>query len=112
MTSKSMLEVVAFEALVPSEDGYGNHVSSYEQRFEERAHFKYLRGGERVIAARLEGVQPVVVTIWRTPDTEAIQTSWRMKDLQTGTIYAIRAKIPTDDRLYFELTCESGNING
>ncbi|MGG9998681.1 head-tail adaptor protein [Pseudovibrio ascidiaceicola] len=112
MTSKPMREVVAFEALVSKSDGYGNHVSDYEPRFEERAHFKFLRGGERVIGARLEGIQPAVVTVWRSPDTEAIQTSWRMKDLLSGTIYAIRSKIPTDDRLYFELTCESGDIDG
>lgn len=112
MKSVCMDEVVAFQALASKSDGYGNEVDAYQTRFEVRAHFRFLRGGEKVIAQRLQGVQPVVVTIWRSPDTEAIQTSWRMKDLITGTVYAIRSKIPTDDNLYFELTCESGDIDG
>ncbi|KZL04545.1 Phage head-tail joining protein [Pseudovibrio axinellae] len=112
MNDVTMLEVVAFEALVSSPDGYGNKTAGYETQFEVRAHFRYLRGGESVIGARLEGIQPVVVTIWRSPDTEAIQTSWRMKDLITGTVYAVRTKVPSDDHLCFELTCESGEIDG
>lgn len=64
----------------------------------------YLRGSEVVQAARLEGRQPVVATIRQNALTDQITPAWRMRDKRTGDIYEISGKVPTDDRLYYEVT--------
>lgn len=73
-----------------------------------RAHFRYLRGSEAVMAARLAGRQPIVATIRRSTGARAITTDWRMRDLRSGIVYNVRTAIPSDDRHWIELTCESG----
>lgn len=106
-----MVERVAFDAPVVSPDGSGGQVTDWGAELDAyvcRANFKYLRGSESVQAARLAGRQPVVVTIHANPESAAIGTDWRMRDLERGTVYAIHTKVPTDDRGWFELTCESG----
>lgn len=103
---------VAFDALVLVPDGHGGTETDWAQdeaATKVWANFRYLRGGETVIAARLDGRQPVVVTVRRNPETRRIDTSWRMRDLRTGVPYNIRSgPVPTDDRGYLEFTVESG----
>lgn len=70
------------------------------------AHFRYLRGGEAVLAARLQGRQVVVATVRADTATGAITSEWRMK--HAGTEYNIRTVVPSDDQGFYELTCESG----
>lgn len=74
------------------------------------ANFRFLRGGEVVQSARLEGRQPVVVTIRSSAAAKLITPEWRMRDLRTGTIYAIRTCPPPGLEGIIELTCESGVV--
>lgn len=102
---------VAFDALVRGQDGYGGEKLSFTAAaaaLTAWAHFRYLRGGETVQAARLRGRQPVVVTIRSSSAARGITTEHRMRDLRTGEVYNIRAIVPTDDRKFLELTVESG----
>lgn len=99
---------VAFDELVGTPDGSGGEVLDWVERFTSRAHYRFLRGSEAVVAARLQGKQPVVVTVRSNEKTRAITPEWRMRDARSDTVYNIRTAIPTDDRLYIELTCESG----
>ncbi|MCD1620744.1 head-tail adaptor protein [Salipiger manganoxidans] len=69
---------------------------------------RYLRGGESVQAARLDGKQPVVVTIRRSSVADSITTDWVMRDVRGGTRYNVRAVVPTVDRQWLEITAESG----
>lgn len=71
------------------------------------AHMRYLRGGEAVIASRLEGKQPAVVTVRASSQTRQITPEWRMLD-EDGTPFAIRAIVPTQDRALLEITVEGG----
>lgn len=103
-----LVESVAFYALTETPDGSGGMVKDWAKQFSTRAHFKYLRGGESVIAARLSGTQPVVVTIRTHSAARQITPEWQMRDTRRGTIYNIRTVIPSDNRQYLELTCESG----
>lgn len=103
-----LIESVAFDKLVSVPDGYGGTETTWEEQFACRANFRYLRGSEKVIAARLEGVQPVVVTIRQQDASEVVTPDWRMRDVRRGTVYAVRTIIPSDDRRWFELTVESG----
>ena len=101
-------EAVTFHAPAPVADGYGGQRQGWTEKFSTRAHFRYLRGGESVQAARLEGRQPVVATVRAQAASAEIAADWRMTDDRTGTVYAVRAVVPTEDRGSFEVTAESG----
>ncbi len=103
---------VAFDAPRVTSDGAGGRVNGFVDAgsaYECAAHFRNLRGSETVIASRLSGVQPVVVTIRTSSAARAISTEYRMRDLRRpDDIYQIRAIVETDDRAFLELTCERG----
>lgn len=102
------MESVAFDALVGTPDGSGGTATTWEVQFTARAQFRYLRGGESIIAARLSGTQPVVVKIRSQSAARQITPEWRMRDVRRGTVYNIRTVIPSDDRQWIEITAESG----
>lgn len=107
ITASDLYYRVDFDIMTEVPDEHGG----YEQvptTFTARAHFRYLRGGEAVQAARLQGKQPVVVTVRRSSQTLKITTDARMRDARTGDIYNIRAIVPTDDRQFLEITAEKG----
>lgn len=87
----------------------GNHgFDLVPVEFTTRAHIRYLRGGETVQAARLQGKQPVVVTVRRSRQALALTTDATMRDARTGTKYNIRAIVPSENRQFIEITAESG----
>lgn len=96
--------LVAFDAPTSAPNGQGGVISGWQERLQAWANFRFLRGGEVVQSARLEGRQPVVVTVRSGDQTNAITPEWRMRDLRDGTIYAVRS-CPTPGReRYIELT--------
>jgi SPP1 family predicted phage head-tail adaptor len=103
---------IAFDAPVVGDDGHGGEVNGWtsdDDAVKVSAHIRYLRGGETVQAERLAGRQPAVITVRRSSQTRLIDTSWRVRDAQSGDIYNIRSgPVPSDDRLYLEFTVESG----
>lgn len=108
--SHRLRERVAFDPPMLDADGYGGVETAWdtENTYECSADFLFLRGGETVQAARLEGRQPVVVSIRACTAARAITPAWRMRDRRSGMIYNIRAIVPTDDRKWIEITAESG----
>lgn len=101
-------QLVAFDSPKPTDDGHGGVIDGWTEQLRCRAAFRFLRGGEAVQASRLAGRQPVVVTIYQSVESSAIDTSWRMRDLRSGTAYNLRSIVPTDDRRFYEITAESG----
>lgn len=99
---------VAWDLRADADDGYGNTVTDWTEQFQTRAGFTFLRGSEAVIAARLEGRQPVIVRVRVSSRTRQITTDWRMRDARSGEIYAVRSIIETDDRAYRDITVERG----
>lgn len=98
---------VAFDIMTNVPDGQGGF-KKQPTTIETRANFRFLRGGETVIAARLNGTQPVVATIRLNERTRQITTETVMRDKRNGTKYNIRAVVPTDDRKFLEVTAQSG----
>ncbi len=92
----------------PQEDGYGNTVADFVEQFSVSGAIKHLRGGEDVLASRLGGVHPLLITVRDTSLTRKITTDWRLIDARTGTEYAIRDVTPETDRAFISLLCESG----
>ena len=101
-------ELVAFDSPTEQADAQGGVATTWGESYRCAAHFMYLRGGETVQARRLEGRQPVVVTIRQSALARTITSNWRMRDLRRGHVYNIRSIVPSDDRRWFELTCEKG----
>lgn len=106
--SGDLRERVAFDMRAQVDDGYGNHQAGFAEVFTCRAGFTYLRGSEAVIAARLEGRQPIVVRIRASEQAKQIGPDWRMRDLRTGEEYAVRSAAPTPDRQFVDIMVESG----
>ncbi len=108
MSAGSLNQRVLFQAPVATSDGQGGTEDGWSAGFVRWAGYRRLRGGEAVIAARLAGVQPTVITIRADTETRAIDPTWRATDQRTGEIFALRAVIVSDDRAFIEITAESG----
>lgn len=108
-----LIERVAFDAPVKAPDGKGGEETSWAAASvatSARAHFRYLRGGESVQAARLKGSQPVVVTVRSTSATRLVTSDWRMRDVgRSDRIGNVRSgPAVSDDRQFLEFTVEFG----
>lgn len=101
-------ERVAFDRRVTLDDGHGNKRGEFEERFQCWGGYTYLRGGETVIAARLEGRQPIVVRIRSSSASRAVAPDWRMRDLRTGVAYAVQSVTRSDDRAFVDVMVQSG----
>lgn len=120
-SASRLFERVAFDVRQKVSDGHGNHEGEFVEIFQCRAGFTYLRGTESVIAARLEGRQPIVVRVRSSTDARQIDHDWRMRDLRDGSwagssgeeywdgpVFAVRSVIPTEDRRWLDITVERG----
>lgn len=103
-----LIESVAFDAPTTGANINGRVEDGWTEQFTTRAKFLYLRGSEVVQAARLEGKQPVVMTVRADAISVLTDTDWRIRDLERGDTYNIRSVVPTDDRLFLEITAERG----
>lgn len=93
---------------VEQDDGYGNTVSDFATQFTVRAAFAHLRGGEAVIASRLENKHPVIITVRASSQTRQINSDWRLVDARDGTAWAVRDVTHETDRKWISLLCERG----
>lgn len=107
-----LLERASFQQRVEAPDGFGNMVGAWTDRFDDRVGVLYLRGSEAVLAARLEGRQPIVVTVRVSERTNLVTPDWRV--IINGTPYNVREPLrPTDQRRRtYEFLAESGVADG
>lgn len=95
-----------------SDDGYGNTVTNWQEQCVVSAAFTHLRGGESVLASRLQGQHVQVVTVRASSETRQIETDWRMRDVRTGASFNVRDITPTEDRAWLEILVQSGGADG
>lgn len=107
-----LLERASFQQRVEAPDGYGNMVGEWAEAFEDRVAVRYLRGSEAVLAARLAGRQPIIITIRDSEAARRIAPEWRA--IIRGVEYNIREPLrPTDQRRrLLECLAESGVADG
>lgn len=86
----------------------GNTEGEFADRFTLNARRQFLRGSETVQAARLEGRQPVLFSVYASSLSRQITTDWQARDARTGQVFAIKAVNPTEDRAWIEILAESG----
>ncbi len=109
MAAGKLRELLAFEQLGRSDDGYGNlEADGWEEVFRAAADVLPLRGGETVIAARLQGTQPVLITVRSCASTRAVTPDWRARDVRTGLVYNIRTNPQSVRKDYQEMIAEAG----
>lgn len=99
---------VAFEKQTTGSDGAGGTVTGWAEQFQCRAGFTHLRGGESVMAARLQGKHTQVIRVRSSSSTRLVTTDWRVKDARTGDVFNIRDITPTGDRAFLDFLCEKG----
>ncbi len=111
MRAGLLRERVLLQIQLPDEDdGYGNIIEGgWTNQFTVAARIQYLRGSEAVMADRLAGRQPVLITVRRSRQTEQITTDWRAVDARDpDRIFNIRAIAQDEKRSLFDLLAESG----
>lgn len=109
MKAGALNDRVAFDRPVGSTTPTGGQVTEWQVEIAALwASIKYLRGSDSVIAARLTGRQPAVVTVRASAASRAIAPEWRMRNLRAGTVFAIRAVHESADRAFLELLVEGG----
>lgn len=91
---------------------YGNTVGAWVEQFRARAGYIHLRGGEQVIAARLQSQHPQVIFVRRSANTLGVHPDWRIRDVRTGVTYNVRDVTLTEDRLWVDFLCQSGVADG
>lgn len=104
----AMFHTVGFEKKSASTDGLGGTQSTWAEDFNCRAEFIHVRGGETVMAARLEGRHTQVIRVRSFSDSRSVTTDWRIVDKHTNEIYNIRDITPTKDRRKLDMLCERG----
>jgi hypothetical protein len=111
----------AFDQREQVDDGAGNTVGKWIERFDRRAGVINLRGGEAVMAARLQGKHSQIVFVRASDQVLQVSTEWRMRDVRTGAFvdgkwtgvsYNIREITRSNDRLWLDFLCESGVADG
>lgn len=103
---------VAFERRVVVVDDYGNERGDFAEQFVVWANIKARLGGEAVVAARLEGKQPVTITVRQSPQTRTITEDWRARDVRADKVYAIRSIAdPDGGRQWLEILTQTGTAS-
>jgi head-tail adaptor len=97
-----MRDRLRFESRAVADDGYGNPVAGdWTHRFTRSADVRPARGGEEVLAAKLQGVQPVRIIVYSDSETRTVTPEWRAVDSRSGLVYAIRAVADEERRGQF-----------
>lgn len=108
MTAGPLRYQIRFQEREDTFDEFGNVIGGWATRFTCFAAFKFLRGGEEVMAGRLAGKQPAIITVRFGDASSRINTAWRILDRedQAWNIRAITD--PTGKRAWLEILAEKG----
>lgn len=90
---------MAFQKRGDGNDGFGNSVPGtgpFETEFSTWAALRPLRGSEAVMADRLSGRQPYVLTVRYSTHTAGVTPAWRIVDAN-NRVYAITSPLADPD---------------
>lgn len=112
-TTGSLFHEVAFDRREKTDgDGRGNFEEEFEEQFRCRAEFIHLRGGESVMAGRLEGRHTQIIRVRVSEHSILVNSYWRARDLRRGTEFNIRDVEFEENRQFIAFICESGVVTG
>jgi SPP1 family predicted phage head-tail adaptor len=98
---------IKLEMQVAEPSLYGT-VKRWVTQFETRAKMKWLIGNETIVAQRLTGVQPVVISVRHNSQTVQIQTSWRVTEMESKKVFNVRSVTYDEKRAFIDLLCTHG----
>lgn len=101
-------ERIAFDKITSTDSVYGTVAGAWVEQFQCRAGVRCLVGSEPVIAQRLLGVQPVVITVRSSTNTRLVDPSWRIRDANSGVVYQIKACTPDAKRMWIDILASAG----
>lgn len=108
----SLNERVTFMRFVSTTDQYGGQTGTWQDQFTAAASITWSRGGETVIAGRLQGKQPAVLRIRTSAAARDIKPTDKAVNARTGEVFNIR-ELPRearDSRGYLECLVEVGAL--
>lgn len=108
MRAGELRERFEFQERERVKDGYGNEEGAWRPRFERAGRRQMLRGGEQVMASRLEGRAPAVITVRACSQTRRATTDWRLRDVRSEELWNIRSISMSEKRDYLDILVEKG----
>ncbi len=107
--SGALSERVAFLQQVEGDNSYGGVTIGWQSVFEEAGRLEPKLGSEPVVAGRLQGVQPYLLTVRSSARTRAVTPAWRVRNVRTGREYNIKTSVNVDERnAYLEMLVVEG----
>lgn len=111
MRAGDLTKRASFQRPVKIRDDDGNPIMSYPTVFVAWVNLKQLRGGESVLAARMQSKAPAIVTFRASSQAREVTSEWRV--VIDGRIYAAKEDPrETQDRAYLEMLAEAGGNEG
>lgn len=83
-------------------DDNGDRRGPWESAGERWARTTWLRGGEGVLAQRLEGTQPVAITVRDDSVTRQVTNAWRAV-ARDGRVFDVTSASPARERGFIDL---------
>lgn len=108
MKAGELRERFSFAFRQTVDDGLGNQQGEWIDQFTVWAKTVNLRGGESVMASRLSGRAPAIVTIRYSIQASGITTDWRCTDTRTTEVFNIRQVTVSPKRDFIDLLVEAG----
>ena len=93
-----------------ADDGYGGEIETWADYLTMAASITYSRGGETVIAARLQAQQPAILRIRTSALARDIRPTDKAVNARTGEVWNIKEypREARDSRGYLEFLIQSG----
>ena len=107
MGAGDLRDRVRFDARSP--DANGDAVGDFFEGFTVWANIEYLRGSEVAIQQRLEGRQPVSVTVRDSAQARTINAAMQMVNTRSGEIFNVTAASPARQAGFRNILAVSGS---
>lgn len=97
----------AFQRPLEGPDEDANLITDYPVAFEAWVNLRPLRGGESVMAARMQSYAPAIVTFPTSAQARAVTSEWRVV-IDGRTYEAKEDPRETQDQAFLEMLVEAG----
>ncbi|WP_312529933.1 phage head closure protein [Paracoccus sp. (in: a-proteobacteria)] len=111
MRAGDLTKRATFQRPHKEKDADGKVIHTYPEAFTAWVNLKPLRGGESVMASRMQSRSPAIVTFRSSTQARAVTSEWRV--VIDGRIYESKEDPrETQDRALFEMLVEGGGNAG
>lgn len=107
MRAGDLTKRAQFQRPEKGRDEDGNQIIAYPVVFEAWANLRPLRGGESVMASRMQSKTPAIVTFRTSTQARAVTSEWRVV-IDGRTYEAKEDPRETQNRAWLEMLVEAG----